>query len=648
MKYFVLSLLLIILTVSVAESQLVNKWESIDNTARNYTYQMRTKIMDALDKDKLISFDSDLANTGWFVKYTSDGGKTFDKILQTTSFQYDFHSLSFPADGHFYIVGDSSEYLTMVGYNTYYKRTAMLISSFDGGQNWNYIKFDSNSTIRYIDMASAKLGVASKMTVGNYYNNTVISHGDTLLWTDDGFQTIQKITLPVENMLVASIKMFDEDNFVILVQENSQSIRKYIKTSDRGKTWVDFADAPNTRIIEFVDQNTAFRVDDRPKESNPDQWETLISKTTDGGNSWLELFTPTDEKWTDYRALTISCADENNILIGGLYSMVFKSTDGGLTWIKNNFPNGVSGGIDMEYDDVREIVYPEKDVAYAIAARLMFKMGTEMNLMRPYLYAFVDRVSPIDLKVSWTSVEGALNYRYQLAVPTSDNVYSYDKFNNIAIDTVVENYDLILPDLEYNKCYYARIKALGEGIESDWFIRANHFCTFVDNNFVIPPKFVRPLSGESIKTSEIEFIWTSVSNAELYEFQLNNMPYFQSNLLSDETTTDTSITIPTPSYENTDFVARVRVNDGKIMSEWRYLTFRIADPASMNANNSKSGIVIYPNPTSDFITITELNNGLQPIVHKVQIFEVLGIEVMAESIHPTTSSHQMNVEKLRA
>jgi hypothetical protein len=39
---------------------------------------------------------------------------------------------------------------------------------------------------------------------------------------------------------------------------------------------------------------------------------------------------------------------------------------------------------------------------------------------------------------------------------------------------------------------------------------------------------------------------------------------------------------------------------------------------------------------------------LQPIVHKVQIFDVLGIEVMAESIHPTTSSHQMNVEKLRA
>jgi len=57
---------------------------------------------------------------------------------------------------------------------------------------------------------------------------------------------------------------------------------------------------------------------------------------------------------------------------------------------------------------------------------------------------------------------------------------------------------------------------------------------------------------------------------------------------------------------------------------------------------------VYPNPASDFITITELNNGLQPIVHKMQIFDVLGIEVMSESIPPTTSSHRMNVEKLPA
>ena len=33
-------------------------------------------------------------------------------------------------------------------------------------------------------------------------------------------------------------------------------------------------------------------------------------------------------------------------------------------------------------------------------------------------------------------------------------------------------------------------------------------------------------------------------------------------------------------------------------------------------------------------------------VYNVQIFDVLGIEVMSESIHPMTSSHRINIEKL--
>jgi photosystem II stability/assembly factor-like uncharacterized protein len=603
MKNFVLSLMLIIITATVAESQLVNRWEAVDTSSRNYTNFGRSKIMDALDKDKLISFDSEVANTGWFVKYTTDGGKTFDKILQTNNFQYDLHSLSFPAEEHFYIVGDTSEYLTTVGFNTYYKRTAILFTSFDSGQNWNYIKFDSNSTIRFIDMASAKMGIAAKRVISNYYNTTADNHGDTLLWTDDGFQTIQKISLPIENLLVNEIKVFDEDTFVILVQKSSESIRKYIKTTDRGITWVDFAEAPNTRIIDFIDQNIAYKIDDRRKESNPDQWETLVSKTIDGGNSWIELFTPTNPKWTDYRAVTISCIDEENALIVGTNSMIYKTTDGGMTWLKQNLPNGVNGGIDMEYDAVREIIYLEKDAAYAIGGRMMFKMTGEMNLQRPYLNYFGYRVPPFDLPVNWTSVEGAKSYRYQLAKASSDNTYNYDLFNNPVVDTIVDNLEIILPDLDYNQCYYGRVKAIGDGIESDWFIRASHFCTFVDENSVLAPIFIKPLSGERIKTSEIEFIWTSVPNAEMYEFQFNNSSLFQLNILADETTADTSITIPTPSYENVNFFARVRVNDGNIISEWRYLIFRLADPTSVELNIVEDGIRIFPNPASDYIEI---------------------------------------------
>ncbi|MCO5252725.1 MAG: T9SS type A sorting domain-containing protein [Candidatus Kapabacteria bacterium] len=649
MKYFVLCLMLIIITATVAESQLVNRWEAVDTSSRNYTIFGRSKIMDALDKDKLISFDSEVANTGWFVKYSTDGGTTFETILQTESFQYDLHSLSFPVESHFYIAGDSSEYLTTVGFNSYFKRTAMLFTSFDSGQNWNYIKFDSNSTIRFIDMASAKLGVAAIMTVGNYYNSTVEYHGDTLLWTDDGFQTIQKIPLPIENLQVNAIKVFDEDTFVILVQKSSESIRKYIKTTDRGETWVDFAEAPNTRIIEFIDQNIAYKIDDKRKESNPEQWETLVSKTTDGGNSWIELFTPTNQKWTDYRAVTISCADEDNVLIAGRNSMIYKTTDGGMTWLQQNLPNGVNGGVDMEYDNVLEIIYLEKDAAYAIVGRMMFKMTGEMNLQRPYLNYFGYRVPPFDLPVNWTSVEGAKSYRYQLAKATSNNTYDYEQFNNPVLDTIVDNLEIILPDLDYNQCYYARVKAIGDGIESDWFIRASHFCTFVDENSVLAPSFIKPLSGERIKTSEIEFVWTSVPNAEMYEFQVNNMPYFQQNILADETTADTSVTIPTPSYENVNFYARVRVNDGNIISDWSYLTFRLADPTSVEISKVDDGIRIFPNPASEYIEIAvDINptvNRRVDEVSEIKIFNTLGECVinLTPPAHPSTGSGSGNL-----
>jgi hypothetical protein len=48
--------------------------------------------------------------------------------------------------------------------------------------------------------------------------------------------------------------------------------------------------------------------------------------------------------------------------------------------------------------------------------------------------------------------------------------------------------------------------------------------------------------------------------------------------------------------------------------------------------DNREKLTLFPNPTSDFITISEQNNGLQPIVHKVQIFDVLGIEVGQSSL----------------
>jgi hypothetical protein len=55
---------------------------------------------------------------------------------------------------------------------------------------------------------------------------------------------------------------------------------------------------------------------------------------------------------------------------------------------------------------------------------------------------------------------------------------------------------------------------------------------------------------------------------------------------------------------------------------------------SVSDLESNSGLLIQPNPSSDFITIQLSNKGFQPFAaeDKVQIFDVLGIEVGQSSL----------------
>jgi hypothetical protein len=70
--------------------------------------------------------------------------------------------------------------------------------------------------------------------------------------------------------------------------------------------------------------------------------------------------------------------------------------------------------------------------------------------------------------------------------------------------------------------------------------------------------------------------------------------------------------------------------------------------AGVNENSIESYFSIQPNPASEFITIQiQPSLGFEPSEgYQVQIIDVLGIEVMSESIHPMTQSHRMNIERL--
>ncbi|MBX3042763.1 MAG: Omp28-related outer membrane protein [Candidatus Kapabacteria bacterium] len=99
---------------------------------------------------------------------------------------------------------------------------------------------------------------------------------------------------------------------------------------------------------------------------------------------------------------------------------------------------------------------------------------------------------------------------------------------------------------------------------------------------------------------------------------------------------------------NTDLYATVIVQD--ISTKYIYQSGSVFKSFATSVNNesSYSELQIYPNPAYDFITIFPINNGLNPYDKstKVQIFDVLGIEVMSTEALLEMSSYRVEISRL--
>lgn len=632
MKYFLLCILLIIISATIAESQIVNSWVSVDTANRPYLQNYRTKYFEILNNQKIVSIDQVFGNTQPFLKRSSDAGATWDYILENEIYAYEFNTISYPADGHIYVAGDSTHYIGVEKFDPLFIRQAMIMSSSDDGQTWNKVQFDTNSYITYLDMSGALTGIASKRIFSNKYN-TVPNYGDTIIWTNDGFKTYEKIILPENGFRIAELKCFDENTFIVNVHNNTQGIYKYVITYDKGQTWEDLFNSGGIRFADFIDENTVYIL-----KNNPDlNGATNVLLTTDRGKNWELCFSSAQSE----PIVCLSAADKNNILIAGQKCKMYKSSDAGKSWQQEYIPYGENGGIDMGYVQFDAIEYKNLNTAYSIISSRLYKMTDKLALARPILNRYSDRISPFGIISEWNKIEGAKSYRYQIA-PTNSSVFSYYIFDNIIIDTVMTDNILFLPDLNYNFCYYGRIKAIGDGIESDWSIAASQFCTLVDSNYVQPPFFITPQSNEHISGEPLEFIWTSVPDAERYEFQINVVPSITQGIIYEGSTSDTNIFVINLSYPTTQMFARVRVSDGKIMSDWRTVPFYYADPLSVNSEFSKDGISIYPNPVNSILNI-KLSN-LEKGDYEIRVSNVSGQTVIFTEQQNQSETMNINLD----
>lgn len=192
----------------------------------------------------------------------------------------------------------------------------------------------------------------------------------------------------------------------------------------------------------------------------------------------------------------------------------------------------------------------------------------------------------------WSKIFNAESYHLQIA--------NSESFSQIIIDTEVikENY-FTLSDLEYNKQYFWRVRAINKWTQSDWMPNSS----FYTHDPYKSVKLIAPLNNETQVALNGQLTWKLIDDADFYRIQIDTKPDFLNPLIDNST-----LTIPTFDYQNLSpnhtYYWRVRYTKNIQYSGWSSVwQFSTLTEFTLETPN-----IILPLPNSRSISI---NGGFE-------------------------------------
>ncbi len=638
MKFYLLLFTLFSAAFLNLYSQLVNEWnvsaqisttetqQALDNYGENYVAISSLKAtVDSVNR----------------VIFSSDGGKNWDVILADRYYNIDddynplpgnwnkqiYQSVSMPVPDIIYLVvpqdlrDDNSEVYYPVIYKTHNK-----------GKNWDTISIcDRLQCYRnYISMIGPKTGF---LLSGNCVENTELAQA--IYYTEDGFETFKKFYLPVENDNNSIFNYFEAlDKSTLIVGSNDL----IMITTDNGNSWDFHTSPPNVTNYCFINKNHGFACSNI-KTGHGTQKKGLIYETFNGGQNWNLTFEQKDGRAFD-GFVAIDFLDENNGIVAGRMQ-IYCTTDGGKNWEMQQIPYQVY------QEPLLYVNYGSKSSAVITGAKYAIYTHWNRILKSPNLS--VNGIQPKDLnyELNWTAIEGAKNYKVQLA---EYEVVSYPTYNPenfeahiiLEIDETTELKQSLMNKLNYNKDYYSRVKAYGDTVNSSWS-RYTHFRTDKEQQpgVLTKPKLLFPEFNNEKMPPDIEFIWRNVPAAVKYQLSvkkelISKNPEYD-RIINDIKDTTYLVTNLKEEMKYYWFVTAFDSAGNYVSSNYRIFTTRIAN--GVTGRNSDGKFEVYPVPAENTIKIAlKKRNNLHQIViiidtkgrtvHKSVIYgEVLELDI---------------------
>jgi photosystem II stability/assembly factor-like uncharacterized protein len=274
---------------------------------------------------------------GWYVNgygkifKTVDGGESWKlQLEQKGSF---FRALAFVDSLHGYVGTVGTDYFPNVA------DTIPLYKTTDGGKSWHPVSYKGPYVKGICAIDIVKEQFINHGVIGYrhhiYAVGRVGSPAMSIISNDNG-ETFVSQPFTGNAKMAFDIKMFDKrEGFVCSAtnEDISQSNALILQTKDGGKTWKEVyrSDRPfeTTWKISFPTRKVGYA---SIQSYNPDPAvkQQRIIKTTDGGDTWVELNVCEDAQ---ARQFGIGFIDENHGYLGTM-SSGYETKDGGNSWTK--------------------------------------------------------------------------------------------------------------------------------------------------------------------------------------------------------------------------------------------------------------------------------------------------------------------------
>ena len=198
-----------------------------------------------------------------------------------------------------------------------------VIKTTNGGNEWiNPVNWLGKSLYSFESMDENNCWTAGE-------NGTILKTTNSgTNWVDHSIQTLN---------LISDIFFINQDNGWIVGSDNSWPFGSYRgicgKTTNNGIDWLtqDLTWVPSS--VFFINQNMGW-IAGSTNEVYPN-YNGVVYKSTDGGNTWINKFNGSDPSGF----IDIYFKDEGNGWVVGNYGEIFMTTDGGDNWIEQSIGN---------------------------------------------------------------------------------------------------------------------------------------------------------------------------------------------------------------------------------------------------------------------------------------------------------------------